>query len=123
MAKDTRTAHMTDAELCCYLETIEEQYGVRVRVALVPLARASGKSSHAVTATAYNQAGKRIHELEATQCYFPGNTSRTFAGAAFYVCTQLVQEVDTWAAREEREREQWEEGRLTPLEQYIAGSY
>jgi|SRR5215207_5821132 len=123
MAKDARTSHMDDAGLCSYLSEVEEEYGVRIRVALVPLARATGKSTHAVTATAYSKAGKRIHGLESTQCYFPGNTSRTFAGAAFYVSVQLVEAVDEWSVKERREREQWEGGVLTPLEQYIAGSF
>lgn len=123
MGNKNANGFMSDKDLCDYLSDVEGQYGVRVRIALVPLARATGKSTHAVTATAYRADGKRIHELESTQCYFPGGTSRTFAGAAFYVTTQLVQEIDTWSAREERERQQWEEGELTPLEKYIAGSF
>lgn len=123
MAGSDRYAQFSDRDLCEHLAQVEETYGVRVRVALVPLSKRSGKSSHAVTATAYHPNGKRIAELEATQCYFPGNTSKTFAGAAFYVCNQLEQEIDSWQARKRRETEQWEPGELTPLEQYIAGSF
>lgn len=123
MTRTDRTNHMTDAALCEYLVEIEEEYGVRIRCALVPLSKRSGKSSHAVTATAYNLSGKRIPELDITQCYFPGGTSKTFAGAAFYVATQLVQTVDTWFHAKRREEEQWEPGSLTPLEMYIANSF
>ena len=123
MAKLNKTEHMTDKDLCAYLVSIEEEYGVRIRVQLVPRPKARGGSSHAVMATAYFPTGKRIPDLESTQCYFPGDTSRTFAGAAFYVATQLVQEVDTWAARRAREEEAFEQYVLTPLEQYIAGSF
>jgi len=123
MSSTKDNGHLSDRDLTVYLKEVEEEYGVRIRCALVPLSRPSGKSTHAVTATAYNLAGRRVVELEATQCLFPGGTSRTFAGAAFYVTTQLVQAIDEWAARERREEEQWEPGTLTPLEQYIAGSY
>lgn len=122
MGQDDRWGKMGDAELCAYLKEVEDEYGVRIRVSLNPLARASGKSSHAVVATAYYPTGKRIPELEGTQCLYPGGTSKTFAGAAFYITTQLVQEVDAWAARKKREEETWEPGVLTPLEEYIARS-
>lgn len=117
------THELDDKALCEYLVEVEEEYGVRIRCELVPLSRSSGKSTHAVTASAYNQDGKRIHELGRTQCLYPGSTSRTFAGAAFYVTTQLVQAIDTWAHSKAREEEQWQPGELTPLEAYIAGSY
>jgi len=123
MAGNDRYAAMSDKELCDYLCSVEDEYGVRVRVALVPLSKRSGKSSHAITATAYDLAGKRVAELEREQCLFPGGTSRSITGAAFYVATQLVQAIDTWSARKAREEESWEPGRLTPLEEYIAGSF
>lgn len=123
MPREQLTGHMSDVDLCGYLLSIEEEYGVRVRASLVPLARASGKSTHAITAVAYSTAGKRIHELESTQCLFPGGTSKTFAGAAFYAATQLVQAIDEWYARTRREAEQWEPGELTALESYIAGDF
>lgn len=123
MTRNDRTNHMTDQALCEYLSEVEDEYGVRIRVALVPLSKRNGKSSHAVTANAYDLRGKRIHELDGTQCYFPGGTSKTFAGAAFYVVTQLVQAIDTWFHQKRREEEQWEPGSLTPLEMYIANSF
>lgn len=123
MGQTDRWGKMSDAELCSYLKEVEDEYGVRIRCALVPLSRPSGKSTHAVTATAYQLTGRRISELEATQCLFPGGTSRTFAGAAFYVVTQLVQAIDEWSVRKKREEEQWEPGSLTPLEDYIAKSF
>lgn len=123
MGREGKTSHMDDKGLCEYLCEVEHEYGVRIRIALVPLSKSTGKSTHAVTATAYGPSGKRIVELESTQCLFPGSTSRTFAGAAFYVATQLVQEIDAWSVRKRREEEQWEPGRLTPLEEYIAGQF
>lgn len=123
MGQNDRWARMSDAELCEYLIHTEEEYGVRIRVSINPLARRSGKSSHAVVASAYYPSGKRILEMESTQCLFPGGTSKTITGAAFYVATQLVQEIDAWAVRKKREEEQWEPGELSPLEQYIAGSF
>lgn len=123
MSGNDRYSRMSDGELCEYLSSVESEYGIRVRVSLNPLAKRSGKSSHAVVATAYHPTGKRVLELESTQCLFPGGTSKTFTGAAFYVATQLVQAVDEWAHRKRREEEVWEPGRLTPLEQYIANSF
>lgn len=123
MAGSDRYASFSDKDLCEHLKEVEDTYGLRIRVALVPLSKGSGKSTHAVTATAYHPNGKRVSELESTQCYFPGNTSKTFAGAAFYVCNQLEGIIDEWQARRRREEEQWEPGELTPLEQYIAGSF
>lgn len=123
MPMNDARAGLTDADLCRYLTEVQETYGLRIRVALVPLARASGKSTHAVTATAYYPSGKRVSELESTQCLFPGGTSKTFAGASFYVATQLAETIDEWSARKRREEEQWEPGALTPLEQYIANSF
>ena len=113
---------LTDRDLCEYLHQVEGEYPVRVRVSLVPLARKSGSSTHAITARAYNSAGRPIMDLEVEQVLFPGATSRTFAGAAFYACTALVSRIDEWHAQELRRTEQMEPGRLTPLEEYIAKS-
>ena len=114
---------LSDGDLCEYLKKVGDEYGVRIRVSLIPLARSSGKSSHAVLAAAYYTTGKRIHDVASEQCLFPGDTSKTFAGAAFYVATQLVQTLDTWYYRKKREEEQREGWTGSPLEDYIAGSF
>lgn len=123
MAGVKRYDTLTDEDLCRYLTQTEGEYPVRIRVSVVPLARASGRSTHVVTARAYGRDGRPIMALDTEQVLFPGATSRTIAGAAFHVASKLVQEIDTWYAQKRREEELKEPERLSPLEEYIAGTH
>jgi hypothetical protein len=113
----------TDADMLEYALEVGDTYNVRLKVEVMPLSRPSGKSTHAVCVRAYTRQGKPIGEIEREQCYFPGGTSRTFAGAAIYLLTRMAGVLDEWSVRKQREQEQWEPGTLTPLEEYIAGSF
>lgn len=113
----------TDADMLSFAKEVEDEYGYRLRISINPLPRPSGKSTHAIVIAAYTASGKRVADMDTEQCYFPGGTSKTLAGACLYLLQRMAGIIDEYAARKKREEEQWEEGVLTPLEQYIANSF
>lgn len=123
MSRSNDRPQTTDMDVLTYAEQVGEQYGVRVRLAVVPLARTSGKSTHAIEVRAYQLDGKVYSGVEREQALFPGGTSKTIHGAWVYLIGRLAGALDEQQARARREEEQWEPGRLTPLEEYIAGTF
>jgi len=113
----------TDLDVLGYALEVGGEYGVRIRLSINPLPRPSGDSTHAVIARAYWPNGKAIAEVEHEQCYFPGGTSKTVNGCYLYLLHRLSGTLDEWYARKRRAEETWEPGELTPLDQYIAGSF
>jgi len=114
---------MTFADVLAQCKGLEETYGVRIRLATVPLSKVSGKSTHALEARAYTLQGKPLQDVEREQCLWPGGTSKTREGAEIYLLVRLEAALDEWYARKRREEEQRDSGALTLLEEYIARSF
>lgn len=122
-AKNGDRIGITFADVLAHTAQLEDEYAVRIRLSVVPLSRKSGKSTHALEARAYTLQGKPVTAVDRTQCLWPGGTAKTHEGAFMYILTQLGSALDEWFVRRRREEEQWQPGELTPLEEYIAGSY
>lgn len=105
-----------------YAMEIGDTYGVRIRLSVIPLSRRSGQSTHAITATAYSAAGRRLAEVESEQALWPSKNRSTREGTEIYLLTRLASTLDEWFYRKQRETEQWEAGRLSSLEEYIANT-
>lgn len=123
MSKPGQNVRAGFKDVLAYAVEISDTYGVRIRLSCVPLSRKSGIATHAILVTAYSTSGRRIPEVEAEQALWPSKNRATREGAEIYLLTRLASALDEWFYRKQRETEQWEAGRLTPLEQYLAGSY
>ena len=123
MSRSNDRPQTNDMDVLTYAQQVEETYGVRVRLSVVPLSNPSGKSTHAVEVRAYTLRGKVYAGVDREQALFPGGTSKTIHGAWVYLIGRLAGALDEQQARARREEESWEPGALTPLEEYIAGSF
>jgi hypothetical protein len=123
MSKGAGNPGVSFRDVLLYSAEVEETYNVRIRLSTIPLSKKSGKSTHAIEVRAYTLQGRPVTGVEREQCLWPGGTARTREGAEVYLLTRLASALDEWSVREQRERETWEAGQLTPLEEYIAGSF
>lgn len=123
MSTDRYRSAMTFKEVLSYAAEIEELYDVRIRFGCYTLARAGSGATHAITVTAHHRNGKKVVEVDQEQALWPGGTSKTREGAEIYLLTRLASALDEWRSQEKREEEQAAPLELTPLENYIKGSF
>lgn len=97
---------MTLMDVLASCGDVEKEYGVRIRLSVVPLSRASGRATHALLVTPYTPAGKRLHEVDAQQMLWPSKTIRNENAAFMRMVHVLAGELDTWAVSRRRQEEQ-----------------
>lgn len=117
------TGHHHDiGDVLALCSQLEKQYGIRVKLSIVPFPEARGKATHAVLATPYKPSGRVLKEVPAEQHLWPSAGHRNVFSLWVKLLYDLMESLDEYAARKRREEEAQSTPALLPIEEYISAS-
>lgn len=117
-------AHRMDLkDVLVLLEQMENEYGTKARVSIVPRPGSGYKNGCVVLVTPYTSGGKKHSTVQAEQHLWPSSGHKTVWGLVVYLLHQLSGSLETEQFERIRQEENKEPERMTPLEQYIAKSF